>query len=48
MPLIYAGVSIAQALLVWRAAAAVEAYDAARKLTPPPVDAEREALAGLR
>jgi len=48
VPLIYAGVSIAQALLVWRAAAAVEAYDAARKRTPPPPDVEREALAGPR
>ena len=48
VPLIYACVSIAQALLVWRAAAAVEAYDAARKLTPAPLDVERETLAGLR
>jgi hypothetical protein len=44
MPLTYAGVSIVQALLVWRAAAAVAAYDAARKLTPAPPDVESEAL----
>lgn len=47
-PWIYACVSIAQALLVQRAAAAIETYNAARKLTPPPLEVEREALAGLR
>jgi hypothetical protein len=47
LPGICVGVSIVQALLVWRAAAAIVAYDAARKLESPGRDVEMAALAGL-
>lgn len=40
LPCFYALVSIAQALLVRRAASAIQAYDAARKLESPPRDLE--------
>jgi hypothetical protein len=43
LPCVYSFVSILQALLVRRAAAAIEAYDAARQLSSPPLDVEMAA-----
>ncbi len=40
VPCVYGCISIAQALLVRRAADAIEAYDAARAQDPAPIDAE--------
>jgi hypothetical protein len=48
VPCLYAALSIAQALVVQRAARAIEAYDLAQKNDPAPLEEEIVAFAGVR